>query len=559
LQVWRSHNHYQLRKELGSMDRRQFAGTLAAALASAITFGWAQTTPRVRRNISELSQTQVNVLAKAVMRMKSKPASDPTSWDALAALHSLITFFTSRKLALDFASDPGTDPGTAEFVRQAVDWIDFDKLGAAPQASRDNWNKCLHHGSQAGAFVRKGHFLSWHRQFLLVFEQALVSAMDAEAKLLGVTGESALPYWDYFSEPALPVAFRRPTLEDGSPNALYVSFRDPDMNHLTQPAQVGPFDLRAFAMRDFQTEPWEIRPNRIVNGFDEGLESEPHDTLHGQIGGLMGAVVTSSWDPIFWLHHANIDRLWSAWMKVLPAPPSDLTATWRDQRFEYPTVNGVVRIKAGDLLDTTALGYVYSSLDLPPATVAAQTTSPLPAILAAESPVGGIGTLASTASKPVRFALPRSGGGLKLAIRSKQFSSALGAVAQGTSSPEMIRSASLVLQGLRLTPEGYKYGFVFDVFLQDPKTKRLILIGRLNRFTLSCLDGNRCDPSGGENVTLSMSEALQALDSSAKLDPASLDVYFVPVRRSGSSVVDQAQTLMTVDSARIETSTLPTK
>lgn len=543
------------------MDRRDFVYIAATAttLASAFGLAGAQTIPRVRKSVSELTPNEVKILAKAVGRMKSRPASDPASWEALAALHSYITFFTSKQVALDFASDPSTNSGVAEFVRQAVAWIDFDKLGAAPQSTRDGWNKCLHHGSQAGTFIRKGHFLSWHRQFLLVFEQALVSAMEAEAKMLGLIGTFALPYWDYFSDPTLPLAFRRQFLDDGSPNALYVSFRDPDVNHPTNPAQVGPFDLRAFTMRDFQTEPWRIAEDQVVNGFDEGIESEPHDTLHGQIGGIMGAVVTSSWDPIFWLHHANIDRLWAAWARTLSSTPVDQNAAWRNQPFEYPAATGLVKVKAGDLLDTLALGYTYANLDMPSATAPLQPTPGLPAIIAAQAPASDVGTLASTASRPVRLALPRGGAGLQLTLRSPQFSSALGAIAQGKTTPEKIRSASLVLQGLRLMPDGYKYGFVFDVFLQDPKTKRLILVGRLNRFTLSCLDGNRCGPSGSEIISFGLTEALQAMDTSSKLDPASIDVYFVPVRRGSLDDLGQTQTLMTVESVRIETSTLANK
>ncbi len=62
---------------------------------------------------------------------------------------------------------------------------------------------------------------------------------------------------------------------------------------------------------------------------DEGfLEHSPHDNVHGDIGGalnnvfnnrlaqgLMSNPCTAALDPIFWLHHANIDRLWEVWLK----------------------------------------------------------------------------------------------------------------------------------------------------------------------------------------------------------------------------------------------------
>ena len=34
------------------------------------------------------------------------------------------------------------------------------------------------------------------------------------------------------------------------------------------------------------------------------------------VGGWMSAFATAAQDPIFWLHHANIDRLWEAWLAL---------------------------------------------------------------------------------------------------------------------------------------------------------------------------------------------------------------------------------------------------
>ena len=39
------------------------------------------------------------------------------------------------------------------------------------------------------------------------------------------------------------------------------------------------------------------------------LESQPHDVVHVSLNGLMDDPDTAAEDPIFWLHHANIDRL----------------------------------------------------------------------------------------------------------------------------------------------------------------------------------------------------------------------------------------------------------
>jgi tyrosinase len=36
-----------------------------------------------------------------------------------------------------------------------------------------------------------------------------------------------------------------------------------------------------------------------------------HNEVHGWVGGAMGSLLTSPADPLFWMHHAQVDRLWS--------------------------------------------------------------------------------------------------------------------------------------------------------------------------------------------------------------------------------------------------------
>ena len=45
------------------------------------------------------------------------------------------------------------------------------------------------------------------------------------------------------------------------------------------------------------------------------MEGRPHNVVHGTIGGNMGDGNRAAQDPIFWLHHCNIDRLWAAWLR----------------------------------------------------------------------------------------------------------------------------------------------------------------------------------------------------------------------------------------------------
>ena len=41
-----------------------------------------------------------------------------------------------------------------------------------------------------------------------------------------------------------------------------------------------------------------------------GVEGTPHNDVHGFVGGNMWRFATAGLDPVFWLHHCNIDRYW---------------------------------------------------------------------------------------------------------------------------------------------------------------------------------------------------------------------------------------------------------
>jgi hypothetical protein len=73
----------------------------------------------------------------------------------------------------------------------------------------------------------------------------------------------------------------------------------------------------------------------------------------------MGIVAWAAQDPIFWCHHANVDRLWVEWVNRHPnSLPND--SAWLDQTFTFFDVNGQpVSIAASRVLTTTGLGYQY--------------------------------------------------------------------------------------------------------------------------------------------------------------------------------------------------------
>jgi len=78
-----------------------------------------------------------------------------------------------------------------------------------------------------------------------------------------------------------------------------------------------------YAKFTYGLEGWGQRTN--------GTPLPAHNHGHAWIGGIMNNTSTSPTDPIFWLHHAEVDRLWQIcgrrtlpWVRPSTAP----TASW---------------------------------------------------------------------------------------------------------------------------------------------------------------------------------------------------------------------------------------
>ncbi|MGI8515244.1 MAG: tyrosinase family protein, partial [Acidimicrobiia bacterium] len=97
------------------------------------------------------------------------------------------------------------------------------------------------------------------------------------------------------------------------------------------------------------------------------LESQPHNNIHNQTGGFMSDMF-SPVDPLFFMHHSNIDRLWDVWTRKqralnLPTlPEGDDLATWQQEPFLFfidGTGKPVPDGKAGDYATIGQFNYTY--------------------------------------------------------------------------------------------------------------------------------------------------------------------------------------------------------
>lgn len=79
-----------------------------------------------------------------------------------------------------------------------------------------------------------------------------------------------------------------------------------------------------------------------------------HNTVHGWVGGTMNNIMISPADPLFWLHHAEVDRIWSAWQANPANTGKNPTLTAAAATMDPWTET------AAQLSSITALGYTYA-------------------------------------------------------------------------------------------------------------------------------------------------------------------------------------------------------
>jgi tyrosinase len=189
-------------------------------------------------------------------------------------------------------------------------------------------------------------FLPWHRAYLYNFEMAMRDQVP------GVT----LPWWDWTLRPprqnGIPDVFTVRRV-DGQPNPLFsfpmnVPSSNPPLNRPTA-RDPGPVEDLPDQARVDEV----LTGNTDFSSFTTALEGDLHDQVHGWVGGDMGLVPIAAYDPIFWSHHAMIDRLW--WLWQVRNGNGDMPPDLLD------VVLAPFTFKVADVLNINALGYDYAT------------------------------------------------------------------------------------------------------------------------------------------------------------------------------------------------------
>lgn len=168
-------------------------------------------------------------------------------------------------------------------------------------------------------------FLPWHRIYLLRMEELLQS----------IDPTICIPYW-------------KSSEEQGFPSWL-LGFT-PTVNLMTGPHTVTR-NIGAFAVLPDAAAVTAAMGNATFNTFAPALEGI-HNSGHVWVGGSMAGIPTAPADPVFWMHHCEIDRIWAKWQADHPGQnpglvgPAAIMDPWTETE--------------EDTRDIAALGYSYA-------------------------------------------------------------------------------------------------------------------------------------------------------------------------------------------------------
>lgn len=214
-------------------------------------------------------------------------------------------------------------------------------------------------------------FLPWHRQFLSIFENLLRKECNYNA---------SLPYWDFAMDSQAPE--RSPVFAknafggNGGHNGCLTDGAFTDWKS-TFP-QKKPCITRQYNMNSeygplmgVQYSPLQIEYMLLYykkfGDFGKVIEEHPHNMAHYGIGGTMFDPKTATNDPIFWIIHTNVDRIWYTWQERYPELATTYNGnTKQNSTLEDATAEDMLRyygigedVKVKETFSTESLRYCY--------------------------------------------------------------------------------------------------------------------------------------------------------------------------------------------------------
>ena len=217
---------------------------------------------RVRKNITTLEQSDIDLLKRAFTELMKRDPDDPQSYFALAGIHWLPAPFY-----------------------------------------------CRHH---------ENAYNPWHRLYLLAFEDALRSVEGCE--------DVTMPYWDITSREVPEVLYEEPFRSYMIPRELCTlsgcCYPAESVTERYRPAEIlgniVEYGIVETIANASEHSHWER-----FNGWDAEVKQDgiirAHDGGHLACGLTLRNQDIAAYDPLFWFFHANWDRLWWKWQQDFKA------------------------------------------------------------------------------------------------------------------------------------------------------------------------------------------------------------------------------------------------
>ncbi len=263
---------------------------------------------------------------------------------------------------------------------KAVGYMRNDMPTDSPLHWENYGRQHAHHCTEAGDNNPQVHwswyFLPWHRGYIYFLERILANILTTKLNIDG--SKFAYPYWDWMTHKEIPNTRLREQSGLASPlfgydltqenmvnadnlgfdnTALYDGNRGPTLlkpkmdpnNELTVDSQNHVKDVLYYTSPEYiykiLNAPWEQfgGGSTIDRNTGQGLlEQNPHNDGHDWVGTRigknrsMGTLRYAALDPIFYMHHCNIDRIFSMYSQPMP----DLDGPWGQQTYQYTDIDG---------------------------------------------------------------------------------------------------------------------------------------------------------------------------------------------------------------------------
>jgi hypothetical protein len=238
----------------------------------------------------------------------------PQPWLGSVALADYAVAPAKRRAASGLAA---TDPILVGYGRAIA------AMKALPATNPCSWaaQAAIHWpgSGPAGPCEHGNMFWSWHRMYLYWFERIIRHKSGMY--------DWSLPYWDYDWEspnPASTATQRQiPAPLRVATSQLYDGSRNSGLNGGGSLATGTTATATGLAPTSYMTA------QSSINGT-------PHGAVHVAVGGNMGSFPTAGLDPLFWLHHCEIDRLWNLWLAKGGGRSNPLSdAAWKETKFTF--------------------------------------------------------------------------------------------------------------------------------------------------------------------------------------------------------------------------------